>query len=448
MEESFKFMEGFPYAVVVSLLIISWPVYIWIKRDNSRSSNLPPGSKGWPIIGHTLRWYISVSGSHPPSFVEDSVKRYGKIFSCRLFGRPTIMSADPSFNRYILQNEGRLFRAGYPQSFRDLVGKKGLIAIHGDLHRKLHGIAVNLMTSEKVKNNFITDIQIILQKTMSTWKDRQMFFEDECRKLAISLMANQLLGISTEDEINEMAPIFCDFVGGIISLPIKIPGFAYFKAMKARRALIGKIREIIDKRRCSPDGVKHNGLLERLLDEDNLSQEIVADFIISLLFAGHETTAKTMSFAIYFLTQCPEAVEQLRVENDSVRRKRNKEILTWDDYRSMKFTRCVLEETLRLGGIAISVFRETIEEIKYKDHVIPKGWSVVPFFSAVHLNEDFYKDSLKFNPWRWQEIDQESKMWRTSDLFMPFGAGPRFCPGAELARLQITLFLHYFVTNY
>ncbi|KAH9309961.1 hypothetical protein KI387_037872, partial [Taxus chinensis] len=182
---------------------------------------------------------------------------YGKIFKCRLFGRPNVMSADPSFNRYILQNEGRMFRAGYPQSFRDLVGKKGFIFIHGDLHRKLHGIAVNLMASEKVKNNFITDIQIILQKTMGTWKDKRMFFE-------------------------------------------------------ARRDLIGKICEIIDKWRCILDGVKHNGLLERLPDEDNISQEIVADFIISLLFAGHETTAKTMSFAIYFLTQWPEAVEQFR----------------------------------------------------------------------------------------------------------------------------------------
>ncbi|GLJ35428.1 hypothetical protein SUGI_0712460 [Cryptomeria japonica] len=415
MDELFKFMEGFQHAVVISLLIIVWSMYSWIKENKSRSSKLPPGSKGWPLIGHTLSWYLSVSSSHPPSFVEGCVKRYGKIFSCKLLGRPTIISADPSFNRYILKNEGRLFRAGYPKSFRDLVGKKGLIAIHGDLHKKLHSIAINLMTSEK---------------------------------LAISLMANQLLGISTEEEINEMAPVFCDFVEGIISFPIKMPGFAYFKAMKARRVLISKICEIIDKRKCSPAGTKHNGLLARLLDEDNLSQEIVADFIISLLFAGHETTAKTMSFAIYFLTQCPEAVQQLRDENDSVRRNRNKEMLTWEDYKSMKFTRCVLEETLRLGGIAISVFRETIEEIEYKGHVIPKGWLVVPFFSAVHLNEDFYEDSLKFDPWRWQKIDQESKMWRTSELYMPFGAGARFCPGAELARLQITLFLHYFVTMY
>ncbi|KAH9326627.1 hypothetical protein KI387_006805, partial [Taxus chinensis] len=261
----------------------------------------PPSSSSAGECGHPFS----------ASTNDQKKERYGKIFKCRLFGRPNVMSADPSFNRYILQNEGRMFRAGYPQSFRDLVGKKGFISIHGDLHRKLHGIAVNLMTSEKVKNNFITDIQIILQKTMGTWKDKRINHVDTMQ-LAISLMANQLLGISTEDEINEMAPIFCAFVGGIISLPIKISGFTYLKAMKARRALIGKICEIIDKRRCSLDGVKHNGLLERLPDEDNISQEIIADFIISLLFAGHETTAKTMSFAIYFLTQWPEAVEQFR----------------------------------------------------------------------------------------------------------------------------------------
>jgi len=111
--------------------------------------------------------------------------RFGKIFTCSLFGKSTVISADPKFNRYILQNEGTLFKASYPKSFRDLVGSKGLIAIHGDLHRKLHGIAASQMTSEKLKRNFMTDIQIILQRTMGAWKDRQVLFEDECRKASV-----------------------------------------------------------------------------------------------------------------------------------------------------------------------------------------------------------------------------------------------------------------------
>lgn len=448
MREFFNMPDSFLYGLIS--LVLAWVVYLWNKRNVPRSPvNVPPGSKGLPIIGHTLSWYLSISSSHPPSFVEDSARRFGKIFTCNLFGKPTVISADPKFNRYVLQNEGTLFKASYPKSFRDLVGRNGLIAIHGSLHRKLHAIAASQLTSEKLKCSFIADIQIILQRTMGTWKNREMFFEDECRKLAISLMANQLLGVSGEDEINEMSTHFTDFVYGIISIPINISGSAYFKAMKARSILISKISEAIEDRKNNSNGVQKSGLLARILDEENLSEEIVGDFIISLLLAGHETTAKTMSFVIHFLTGCPKALQQLRDEYDSIRRKRtDQELLTWDDYKSMSFTRCVIDETLRLGGIAISVFRETTEDVKFNDYVIPKGWSVVPFLCAVHLNEEFYKDALSFNPWRWQETDAETKNWRNSEQFSPFGAGGRFCPGAELARLQISLFLYYFVSRY
>lgn len=74
---------------------------------------------------------------------------------------------------------------------------------------------------------------------------------------------------------------------------------------------------------------------------------------------------------------------------------------------------------------------------------------MVPFLSAVHLDEKVYDGATNFNPWRWMEPENEEKRnWRTSPFFAPFGGGARFCPGAELARLQIALFLHYFVTNY
>ncbi|MCI19301.1 abietadienol/abietadienal oxidase-like, partial [Trifolium medium] len=67
----------------------------------------------------------------------------------------------------------------------------------------------------------------------------------------------------------------------------------------------------------------------------------------------------------------------------------------------------------------------------------------------VHLDEKIFNGAKNFNPWRWMEPENEEKRnWRTSPFYAPFGGGARFCPGAELARLQIALFLHYFVTNY
>ncbi|KAJ6707249.1 CYTOCHROME P450 SUPERFAMILY PROTEIN [Salix viminalis] len=205
--------------------------------------------------------------------------------------------------------------------------------------------------------------------------------------------------------------------------------------MKARERIIRKINKTIEKRRREGSSESGNGVLGRLLEEENLPDNEVADFIINLLFAGSETTAKTMLFAVYFLTQCPVAMQQLQDEQDSLRGDCNGVgMLAWQDYKAMSFTMCVIDEALRLGGIAIWLMREAKEEVVYQDYVIPKGSFVVPFLSAVHLDENLYKDATTFNPWRWMDPAKSR--------------GARFCPGAELSRLQIALFLHYFVTTY
>ncbi|PWA83993.1 cytochrome P450 superfamily protein [Artemisia annua] len=264
-------------------------------------------------------------------------------------------------------------------------------------------------------------------------------------------MVNQLLGISSEKEVGEIAQLFSDFVDGCLSVPVSLPGFAYHTAMNARKNIIGKINKIIaDTRHGDTSG---GGLVRRLVEEGSLQDDAIADFIINLLFAGNETTAKTMLFAIYFLTSSPEAADQLLEEHRNIRNKRlNSEgevdMITWEDYKSMSFTQNVIDETLRLGGIAIWLMREAKEDVEYQDYVIPKGSFVVPFLSAVHQDESFYEEAVIFNPCRWVDPkNQDKRNWRNSPYYSPFGGGARLCPGAELARLQIALFLHYFVDS-
>ncbi|KAL1541899.1 abietadienol/abietadienal oxidase-like [Salvia divinorum] len=445
--------DGNMMMVIMVIMVITFVSLIWwfVATRGRSKGKLPPGGRGWPVVGDSISWYNAVASSHPPAFVHQQVRRYGPIFSCSLFGKWAVASADPAFNRFVMQNEGKLFQSNYPKSFRDLVGKNGVITAQGDHQRKLHSIASNMMRLDKLRFHFLQDIQIVIRQIFTNLHHNQVVpLQDVCRKLAINLMVNQLLGVSSESQVNHIAQLFSHFVDGCLSLPINLPGFAYHKAMKARENIISKINTTIEthKRKSSPD--IGNGVLGRLLEEESLPDDAVADFIINLLFAGNETTAKTMLFAVYFLTQCPRAMKQMLDEHQSLRsEKGEEEMLTWQDYKAMPFTQCVIDETLRLGGIAIWLMREAKEQVEYKDYVIPKGSFVVPFLSAVHLDENVYEDPRNFNPWRWMEPDnQEKRNWRSSPYFAPFGGGARFCPGAELARLQIALFLHYFLTTF
>ncbi|GAA0144999.1 oxygenase [Lithospermum erythrorhizon] len=430
------------------------------KNVGSGKSKLPPGRRGLPIIGDSLNWYNAVASSHPPSFVEQQVARYGKIFSCNIFGKRAVVSADPNFNRFVMQNEGKLFKSSYPASFRNLVGKHGIITAQGGHQRKLHSIASNMMRLDKLKFHFLQDIQTVMDQTFTNLQDNQVILlQDHCRKVAINLMVKQLLGISSESEVDEMANLFSDFVDGCLSVPINVPGMAYHTAMKARESIISKIKNITEIHRKHMNASSHksdsnvgDGVLKRLVEEESLADDdAAADFIINLLFAGNETTSKTMLFSVYFLTQNPKAMKQLLDEQCSLKKNNSndEEMLTWEDYKAMPFTQCVIDETLRLGGIAIWLMREATDEVQYEDFTIPKGSFVVPFLSAVHLNEDIYSDRLAFDPWRWMMPEnQDKRNWRSSRVFAPFGGGTRFCPGAELARLQIALFLHKFVTTF
>nr|XP_043614090.1 abietadienol/abietadienal oxidase [Erigeron canadensis] len=445
--------------VLWSFVILVLVLIIYVARSvtlNKSKGKLPPGGRGWPIVGDSIRWYNSIASSNPTTYVQQQVLRYGKIFSCNIFGRRAVVSADPIFNRFVMNNEGKLFKSSYPKSFQDLVGVNGVITAQGDQHRKLHTIASNMMRSDTLKSHFLIDIQLVVKQTFTNLPQNEtILLQDVCRKLAINLMVNQLLGVSSETEVGEMAQLFSDFVDGCLSIPVSLPGFAYHTAMNARKNIIRKINKIIfDSRKGDDTNNGDGGLVGRLAREGCLPDDAISDFIINLIFAGNETTAKTMLFAIYFLTSSSDACDKILEEHQNIRNRRLElggeiNMLTWEDYKSMSFTQHVIDETLRLGGIAIWLMREAKENVEYQDYVIPKGSFVVPFISAVHQDPNIYEGATTFNPFRWMDPgNHEKRSWRTSPFYSPFGGGARLCPGAELARLQIAFFLHYFVTCY
>lgn len=94
-----------------------------------------------------------------------------------------MVSADPSFNRFVMLNEGKLFQSSYPKSFRDLVGKNGVITVQGEQQRNLHAIASNMMRLDKLKSHFLEDIQKVVLQTLSHIQDnRTILLQDVCRK--------------------------------------------------------------------------------------------------------------------------------------------------------------------------------------------------------------------------------------------------------------------------
>ncbi|CAH9069521.1 unnamed protein product [Cuscuta europaea] len=418
---------------------------------------LPPGSLGLPFIGETLQLIAAYKTQNPEPFIDDRVSRYGAVFTTHIFGEPTVFSADQELNRFVLQNEGRLFESSYPGSISTLLGRYSLVLMSGSLHKRMHALTMSFVNSSTMKDYLLLDIDRLVRFNMDSWTDRILLME-ETKKITFQLVVKQLMSFDPCKWTEKLMKEYMLVIDGFFTLPSPLFSPTYRKAIQARRKVAEALNKVVTERRkdreCGAE--KRNDMLEALLEGDGgveggdgsgFSDEQIVDFMLALLVAGYETTSTIMTVAVKFLTETPSALAQLKKEQDDIKlRKGGIEALEWDDYKSMPFTQCVINETLRVANIIGGVFRRATTDVNIKGgYTIPKGFKVFASFRGVHLNEDLFKDARSFDPWRWQ-CDQGPTS--STNAFMPFGGGPRRCPGYELARVELSVFLHHLVTRF
>ncbi|MFO1022270.1 MAG: cytochrome P450 [Planctomycetales bacterium] len=159
------------------------------------------------------------------------------------------------------------------------------------------------------------------------------------------------------------------------------------------------------------------------------------DEVMTLFLAGHETTALTLSWAWYAITQHPEVQRKLQEEVDRVLGDRP---CTMDDVPQLKYAEHILLETFRLYPPAYIIGREAIEPCEIGGYPIEKGMTVLMAQWSMHRDPRFWDDPLEFRPERW-ENDLQKRLPRI--VYFPFGGGPRTCIGNTFAMLEATMVL-------
>ncbi|KAL4351868.1 hypothetical protein GQ457_06G039810 [Hibiscus cannabinus] len=437
--------------------ILSLILFFLLIKRKQRRYNLPPGNMGWPFVGETIGYLRPYSATSVGEFMHQHISRYGSIYKSNLFGEKTIVSADAGLNKFILQNEGRLFECSYPRSIGGILGKWSMLVLVGDMHRDMRIISLNFLSNARLRTHLLSEVEKHTLLVLSSWKDKSTFSaQDEAKKLTFNLMAKNIMSMDPgHAETEQLKKEYVTFMKGVVSAPLNLPGTAYRKALQSRSTILKFIERKMEERRTKlkegKENTEEDDLLEWVLKHSNLSTEQILDLILSLLFAGHETSSVAITLAIYFLPGCPMAIQQLREEHLEIARAKNKsgEIeLNWDDYKKMEFTQCVVNETLRLGNVVRFLHRKALKDVRYKGYDIPCGWKVLPVIAAVHLDPSLFDHPQHFNPWRWQQSNGDRGSACPSNYFMPFGGGPRLCAGTELAKLEMAVFIHHLVLNY
>ncbi|KAG7577837.1 Cytochrome P450 [Arabidopsis thaliana x Arabidopsis arenosa] len=430
-------------SVVPSLIFCLLLVRVIVSKKNKNSrGKLPPGSMGWPYLGETLQLY----SQNPNVFFTSKQKRYGEIFKTRILGYPCVMLASPEAARFVLVTHAHMFKPTYPRSKEKLIGPSALFFHQGDYHSHIRKLVQSSLYPETIRK-LIPDIEHIALSSLQSWANMHIVSTyQEMKKFAFDVGILAIFG-HLECSYKEILKHNYNIVDkGYNSFPMSIPGTSYHKALMARKRLKTIVSEIIRERR--EKRVLQTDFLGHLLnfkDEKGrvLTQEQIADNIIGVLFAAQDTTASCLTWILKYLHDDQKLLEAVKAEQRAIyeENSREKKPLTWGQTRNMPLTHKVIVESLRMASIISFTFREAVVDVEYKGYLIPKGWKVMPLFRNIHHNPKYFSNPEVFDPSRF-EVNPKP------NTFMPFGSGVHACPGNELAKLQILIFLHHLTSNF
>ncbi|KAL8130411.1 hypothetical protein V2J09_019566 [Rumex salicifolius] len=417
-------------ATVVGILsrLNSW--YYEVLKLGEKRHNLPPGDLGWPFIGNMWTFLRAFRSNHPESFMSSYFTRYGKtgIYKAYMFENPSVICTSPETCRKVLTDDAN-FKPGWPISTQKLIGEKSFTSLPFDEHKRLRKLTATPINGHEALNNYIPYIEKLSKASLEKWSKMGEFeFLTAVRKLTFQIIMHIFLSSESESVMEALEKHYTKLNYGVRAMAINIPGFAYHKALKARKGLLSVFQSIVDGRREEKKkqiAVKaKKDMMDALLDVEDedgrkLTDEEIIDVMVMYLNAGHESSGHTITWATILLQEHPEAFQKAKEESERVVKNRppTQQGLSLKEIREMDYLSKVVDETLRWVSFSLVVFREALHD--------------------VNVNEP-----LEFNPSRWDGFTPKA------GSFLPFGAGSRLCPGNDLAKLEISIFLHYFLLGY
>ncbi|OMO83224.1 Cytochrome P450 [Corchorus capsularis] len=437
-------------SIALTLLIVIFTSKAIFGSKYPNGKNLPPGSMGWPIMGETMEFLFG----KPEKFVFDRMAKYSPhIFKTYILGEPTAVICGPEGHKFLFTNEQKLFTAFRPHSMQKMFRSNqatGTKQVSREAEVQVIRSPGFLKPEALVR--YLPKMDSITQEMMQKyWEGKsEVKAFPLCKTLTLSLSCRFFLGTDNPERIARLVSYFDDVTLGLHSIPVMIPGTIFYRAKKAAASISKELREVIkEKKAALASGAPMQDILTHMIvatdpSGKHMPEKEIADKIMGLIVAGYSTVAVAMTMFIKFVGERPDIYakvlqEQLEVEKN----KKAGELLDWEDLNKMKYSWNVMYEVMRLTPPLQGTFREALTDFTYAGYTIPKGWKVYWTVSTTNKNPEFFPEPEKFDPSRYEDGAQFPPF-----TFVPFGGGPRMCPGKEYARLAILTFVHNVVKRF
>ncbi|XP_042035631.1 abscisic acid 8'-hydroxylase 3-like [Salvia splendens] len=442
--------------IVALVLIFLLSVFLLKRSSAPKAMDSIPGTLGWPVVGESfsfLSTFSSPAGIF--SFMQERQQRYGKVFKSYVLGRYTVFMTGREASKILLTGKDGLVSLNLFYTGKQVLGPTSLLTQSGEAHKRLRRLIGEPLSMDALRKYF-PFINALAIETLHHWSNRKILVLEETSTFTLKVIGHMIMSLEpTGEEQEKFRSNFKIISSCFASLPFKIPGTAFYRGIKARDRMYAMLDATIAQRRKG-EGFQQD-FLQSLLkkhskdsseaddnnDDDNkLTDKQLKDNILTLLVAGHDTTTAALTWLIKFLAENPEVLERLREEHQQIESSRDDgSSLTWSEVTNMPYTAKVISETLRRATILPWYSRKAAQDFDIDGYKIEKGWSVNLDVVSIHHDPEIFPEPEKFNPSRFDEPLRPYS-------FLGFGNGPRMCPGINLAKLEICVFIHHLVCRY
>jgi cytochrome P450 len=372
---------------------------------------------------------------------------YGDTYSAKLPGQKMILTRDAAFINHVLRDNHTNYGKSPFTSTRlaQFLGK-GMLFLNGSEWLMQRRLIQPGFHREKIQALYHTMIQVIdnYLSTFPAGADIDVY--PLMHKLAFNIVIKSLFDIElaagTIKLLTSEFDVIQDFVITDINQPFRRLFYPITRTEKKVLKKANRIKEVFKGiiRERKQSARVYNDLLDMLLQaryEDTggpMAEEQVIDELLVFMFAGHETTANTLSWVLYLLSANQGVLSKLQA---SIQQS------TVLDSLKNEYLNAVINESMRLYPAAWMTDRMALQDDNFGEYSYPKGTVVISFFYGAHRCG--WQDAGIFMPERF--IDETGKLKRYKNYF-PFGAGPRMCIGNNFAMAEMCFFLHSFLSNF
>lgn len=394
-------------------------------------STFPSGPSESPAI-QTARWLL-----RPIAFMESNRRRFGDAFSVQFLGfeRPMVMLSDPEAIRALYTAHEHGLPPGRSIALLPVMGPGSVLLLEGREHLARRKLMLPPFHGERMRSYEAT-VRDVTEREIDSWpQDRPFAIHPRMQAVTLEVILKAVFGVTDparSARLRERLPLLLGETSSV-ALQFKVllsRRFGRGNPLESLGELLREIDELllaeIAERRADPAAAERDDILSLLVaarfeDGAEMSDREVRDQLVTLLLAGHETTATALAWTFDLLLRSPATLARLSAEVDAG--------------EADSYMRAVISESLRLRPVVPLAGRRLASELHVNGLSLPAGTDVTPAIWLTHTRAEEYPEPYAFRPERFLEESPTTYGW------IPFGGGIRRCLGAAFAEMEMRVVL-------